>query len=292
MRGMLEQCQLWPHSAAVVQKLVEMNDEEIIKQRLLIDGDGTGEDRRIVVLLKQFLKWANDSPDSNPIMYDRLMAQFAQCKLTALKNVQTLQMIAGERENYTKLVEQHEESIVLAKAEIESSKKELITAKQIRKNKMEYDLLASLIQDQPDRSETQRHIETIKREIDDLVQKKLRMERKFQKRRNDFTLLMYTIHELEQQLDQDNSSSSTSSSSSDCDARSEPDLDDNGIMEVSDEDDDLNNSTPTKFDGVRGEPKFHSVSTEDSKAMSVEEDTVLELSIDKDEHDVDVAVAS
>lgn len=230
-------------------------------------------------------------PNYSPIMYDRLMAQFAQCKLTALKNVQTLQMIAGERDNYTQLVEHHEESIVLAKAEIESSKKELITAKQIRKNKMEYDLLASLIQDQPDRSETQRHIETIRREIDDLVQKKLKMERKFQKRRNDFTLLMYTIHELEQQLDQD-SSSSASSSSSDCDARSEPDLDDNGIMEVSDEDDDLNNSTPTKFDGARGEPKYHSVSTEDSKAMSVEEDTVLELSIDKDEHDVDVAVAS
>nr|NP_728489.2 thoc7, isoform A [Drosophila melanogaster]Q8IRJ8.2 RecName: Full=THO complex protein 7 [Drosophila melanogaster]AAF47350.2 thoc7, isoform A [Drosophila melanogaster] len=288
---MSEQCQLRPHSDTLVRKLVEMNDEEIIKQRLLIDGDGTGEDRRIVVLLKQFLKWASDSLDSNPIMYDRLMAQFAQCKLTALKNVQTLQMIAGERDNYTQLVEHHEESIVLAKAEIESSKKELITAKQIRKNKMEYDLLASLIQDQPDRSETQRHIETIRREIDDLVQKKLKMERKFQKRRNDFTLLMYTIHELEQQLDQD-SSSSASSSSSDCDARSEPDLDDNGIMEVSDEDDDLNNSTPTKFDGARGEPKYHSVSTEDSKAMSVEEDTVLELSIDKDEHDVDVAVAN
>nr|NP_612011.1 thoc7, isoform B [Drosophila melanogaster]AAN11424.1 thoc7, isoform B [Drosophila melanogaster]CAF04325.1 THO complex 7 [Drosophila melanogaster] len=287
---MSEQCQLRPHSDTLVRKLVEMNDE-IIKQRLLIDGDGTGEDRRIVVLLKQFLKWASDSLDSNPIMYDRLMAQFAQCKLTALKNVQTLQMIAGERDNYTQLVEHHEESIVLAKAEIESSKKELITAKQIRKNKMEYDLLASLIQDQPDRSETQRHIETIRREIDDLVQKKLKMERKFQKRRNDFTLLMYTIHELEQQLDQD-SSSSASSSSSDCDARSEPDLDDNGIMEVSDEDDDLNNSTPTKFDGARGEPKYHSVSTEDSKAMSVEEDTVLELSIDKDEHDVDVAVAN
>ncbi|KAH8349911.1 hypothetical protein KR084_009161, partial [Drosophila pseudotakahashii] len=274
--------------------------EEIIKQRLLIDGDGTGEDRRIVVLLKQFLKWANaknDSPETNPIMYDRLMAQFAQCKLTAMKNVQTLQMIGAERENYSKLVEQHEQSIVLAKQEIEASKKELVTAKQIRKNKMEYDLLASLIQDQPDRNGTQKQIETIKKELDDLVQKKLKMERKFQKRRNDFTLLMYTIHELEQQLDQDNSSSSSSSSSnsssSESDAHSEPDLDDNGIMEVSDEDDDLNNSnSPTKFDGIRGEPKFHSVSTEDSKAMSVEEDTVLELSIDKDEHDVDVAVAS
>ncbi|KAH8252201.1 hypothetical protein KR026_012070 [Drosophila bipectinata] len=271
------------------------SSEEIIKQRLLIDGDGTGEDRRLNVLLKHFLKWANsknDSPETSQVMYDRLMAQFAQCKLTAMKNVQTLQMINAEKDNYSRLVEQHEESIVLARDEIEASKKELITAKQIRKNKMEYDLLAELIENQPDRNGTQGQIETIRREIDDLVQKKLKMERKFQKRRNDFTLLMYTIHELEQQLEQDNSSSSASSTVSESDTRSGHDLDDNGIMEVSDEDDDLNNSGPTKFDGARGEQKYPSVSTEDSKAMSVEEDTVLELSIDKDEHDVDVAVAS
>ncbi|KAH8375633.1 hypothetical protein KR200_002877, partial [Drosophila serrata] len=269
--------------------------EEIIKQRLLIDGDGTGEDRRLNVLLKQFLKWANsknDSPETSQIMYDRLMAHFAQCKLTAMKNVQMLQMINAEGEHYRQLVGQHQESIGLAKEEIEASKKELITAKQIRKNKMEYDLLASLIEEQPDRNGTQGQIATIRKEIDVLVQKKLKMERKFQKRRNDFTLLMYTIHELEQQLNQENSSSSSSSSSSDHEARSEPDVDDNGIMEVSDEDDDLASLSPTKFDGVRSEPKFASVSTEPSKTMSLEEDAVLELSIDKDEHDVDVAVAS
>jgi len=98
------------------------------------------------------------SSKRSPIMYDRLMAQFAQCKLTAMKNVQTLQMIGAERENYTKLVEQHEQSIVLAKEEIEASKKELVTAKQIRKNKMEYDLLASLIQDQPEQRPSYRRL--------------------------------------------------------------------------------------------------------------------------------------
>lgn len=41
--------------------------EEIIKRRLLIDGDGTGDDRRLNMLLKQFLKWTfskNDSPEN------------------------------------------------------------------------------------------------------------------------------------------------------------------------------------------------------------------------------------
>lgn len=227
------------------------------------------------------------------IMYDRLMAQLAQCQFAALKNVQMLKMINEEQENYQKLAEKHQESIEMAKEEIEESKKELIVAKEIRKNKMEYDLLASLIDEQPDRKKTEKQIEIIKKEIDKLTQKKIKMETKFEKRRNDFTLLMYTIHELEKQLEENNSSGSSSSES---EAENEPEPNDNnGIMEVSDEDDDeLNNSGPAKFDGDRGKLKESSASTENSKepiTMSVDEDAVLELSIDKDDND-DVAAAS
>lgn len=226
-------------------------------------------------------------------MYDRLMAQLAQCQFAALKNVQMLKMINEEQENYQKLAEKHQESIEMAKEEIEESKKELIVAKEIRKNKMEYDLLASLIDEQPDRKKTEKQIEIIKKEIDKLTQKKIKMETKFEKRRNDFTLLMYTIHELEKQLEENNSSGSSSSES---EAENEPEPNDNnGIMEVSDEDDDeLNNSGPAKFDGDRGKLKESSASTENSKepiTMSVDEDAVLELSIDKDDND-DVAAAS
>ncbi|XP_068142140.1 THO complex protein 7 [Drosophila tropicalis] len=274
-----------------------MNDEEIIKQRLLIDGDGTGDDRRLNVLLKHFLKWANtknDSPETNQMMYDRMMAHYAQCNLCALKNVQLRHMLNEERENYSKLTEMHQESIEIAKKEIDASKTELALAKQLRKNKMEYDLLASLINEQPDRSNAEHQIETIKKEIDNLIHQKMKMERKFEKRRNDFTLLMFTIHELEKELDQDdnNSTYSSSSSSTSSLATSENDLssgadlhDNNGIMAVSeDEGDELNNSHSSA-----NKMELPSVSTEDSKAMSVEEDAVLELSIDKDEHDVDVA---
>lgn len=233
------------------------------------------------------------SLSSSQIMYDRLMAQLAQCQFAALKNVQMLKMINEEQENYQKLAEKHQESIEMAKEEIEESKKELIVAKEIRKNKMEYDLLASLIDEQPDRKKTEKQIEIIKKEIDKLTQKKIKMETKFEKRRNDFTLLMYTIHELEKQLEENNSSGSSSSES---EAENEPEPNDNnGIMEVSDEDDDeLNNSGPAKFDGDRGKLKESSASTENSKepiTMSVDEDAVLELSIDKDDND-DVAAAS
>lgn len=44
--------------------------EEVIKRRLLIDGDGTGDDRRLSALLKTFLKWS--SPEENVSSADRL----------------------------------------------------------------------------------------------------------------------------------------------------------------------------------------------------------------------------
>uniref|UniRef100_A0A8C0QME6 THO complex subunit 7 homolog n=1 Tax=Chelonoidis abingdonii TaxID=106734 RepID=A0A8C0QME6_CHEAB len=32
---------------------------EVIRKRLLIDGDGAGDDRRINLLVKSFIKWCN-----------------------------------------------------------------------------------------------------------------------------------------------------------------------------------------------------------------------------------------
>lgn len=39
--------------------------EDVIRRRLLIDGDGTGDDRRLNVLLKTLIKWCN-SADEKP----------------------------------------------------------------------------------------------------------------------------------------------------------------------------------------------------------------------------------
>lgn len=49
--------------ALIVRKLTSNFNfiilESVIKRRLLIDGDGTGDDRRLNVLLKSFIKWSN-----------------------------------------------------------------------------------------------------------------------------------------------------------------------------------------------------------------------------------------
>ncbi|KAL7986212.1 hypothetical protein Chor_011378 [Crotalus horridus] len=36
-----------------------VTDDEVIRKRLLIDGDGAGDDRRINLLVKSFIKWCH-----------------------------------------------------------------------------------------------------------------------------------------------------------------------------------------------------------------------------------------
>ena len=47
--------------------------DDVIRRRLLIDGDGTGDDRRLNVLLKTLIKWCK-STDEKP--EERLESQY------------------------------------------------------------------------------------------------------------------------------------------------------------------------------------------------------------------------
>ena len=38
-------------------------EEDVMKMRLLVDGDGTGDDRRLNMLLKTLIKWCNTEED-------------------------------------------------------------------------------------------------------------------------------------------------------------------------------------------------------------------------------------
>ncbi|XP_055905846.1 THO complex subunit 7 homolog [Eupeodes corollae] len=185
-----------------------MTDDDVIKRRLLIDGDGTGDDRRLNILLKTFIKWCstkNDTPENNQIIYDRLLAQLAQCTFAATKSQTIEKMIQQELKNYETLSNTIEASIELANKEIETSKAELVLAKKIRKNRMEYDVLAKVIQTQPDREETSKKLETLKTELKNLEEEEIRLNRKLDYRKKNFYLLMHSIRELQSKLNDSSS---------------------------------------------------------------------------------------
>lgn len=139
----------------------------MIRHRLLIDGDGTGDDRRINVLLKSFIKWAN-CPEPDNKEHEKLQAmlsQLAQCEFAQKKSRLVSGMSQEELKNYERMSTDIEVQIEEAKKDIEKTKLELQEAKRVRKNRIEYDVLAKVINEQPDRMETDVKLATLRKEL-------------------------------------------------------------------------------------------------------------------------------
>lgn len=183
-----------------------MSDEDVIRRRLLIDGDGTGDDRRLNVLLKAFIKWCNTTNESvadSQVSHDRMLAQLAQCEFAMTKSELAAQMSAAELQNYKNLSQEIEKKILTAKEDIEKTKVELQEAKTVRKNRIEYDVLAKIINEQPDRKETDEKLSQLKKELGNLEEVREQLERKLDMRRKQFHVLVASIHQLQSMLDDD-----------------------------------------------------------------------------------------
>uniref|UniRef100_A0A0A9XN42 THO complex subunit 7 n=3 Tax=Lygus hesperus TaxID=30085 RepID=A0A0A9XN42_LYGHE len=182
-----------------------MNEEEVIRQRLLIDGDGTGDERRINHLLKKFMKWSSredDAPDVQ-VVRDQILSQVAQCEYAFLKSRLTAAMTDSELENYDNLSNQIDSEISNIKEAILSTKEDLKEAKIIRKNRLECEVLIKVIKEQPDRKETNEKLSNLKGEISSLEERYEALERKLDMRRKQFYVMFTSLHHLQSLLDSD-----------------------------------------------------------------------------------------
>ncbi|KAL7286578.1 THO complex subunit 7 homolog [Trichogramma pretiosum] len=178
-----------------------MSDEEVIRRRLLIDGDGIGDDRRINALLKSFIKWVNN-PEVDHNLHERMLPQLSQCEYAQKKSRIAAQMSQDELKNYEELADEIELEIKEAKLNIEKTKAELQEAKRVRKNRIEYDVLAKVIMEQPDRKETDLKLANLQKELSVLKEKSYHLEQKLEMRRKQFHVLISSIHSLQGMLDE------------------------------------------------------------------------------------------
>lgn len=133
-------------------------------------------------------------------MHDRMLAQIAQCEFVMKKSHFSSQMMKRELKNYEKISEMINTGIENIKGQIEQNKENLLVAKQIRRNKMEYDSLAKVINQQPDRQNTVAKLNALKEELAQLEDKSASLEKKLEKRQKDFTVLMRAVSELQREL--------------------------------------------------------------------------------------------
>ncbi|KAJ1110176.1 hypothetical protein NDU88_007531 [Pleurodeles waltl] len=181
-----------------------VTDDEVIRKRLLIDGDGAGDDRRINLLVKSFIKWCHSgSHEEGYTQYQRMLATLSQCEFSMGKTLLVYDMNLREMENYEKIYTDIENSIAAAHEKIAECKKQILQAKRIRKNRQEYDALAKVIQNHPDRHETLKQLDALGKELQHLSHIKDSVEDKLELRRKQFHVLLSTIHELQQTLESD-----------------------------------------------------------------------------------------
>lgn len=174
-------------------KLSNILDEQIIRRRLQIDGEGVGDDRKINLLLKTFSRWCNADEEKDQ---ERILTQLSQCEFSVLKSELSEQMIDEELKNYKKVSDNIAERIEMVKDQIDQSKTLLVTAKEIRRNKLEYSSLARLIKEEPDRKEIVKKHEVLKDELLKQNEQFQQVNKVLDKRRKDFKSFMIITREL------------------------------------------------------------------------------------------------
>ncbi|XP_059479349.1 THO complex subunit 7 homolog [Neocloeon triangulifer] len=213
-----------------------MTEEEVIKRRLLIDGDGTGDDRRINLMLRSFIKYCNNpaSPEEDNSAMNRMLLQLSQSELASEKFLLGSHTSNAELKSYEELKESIKNRLETAKTEIEEAKESFKAAKEVRKNRVQYNVLAKVIKEQPDRKGTLKKLEESKAELAELESKRKQIDDKLEMRRKRLHLLNVAIHdfiedanEIKLQLDSGEASSSADNAADSIDLLIEPfDLED------------------------------------------------------------------
>lgn len=131
-----------------------------------------------------------------------MLAQLAQCEFAVTKSQLGTEMMNAELNSYESLSQILETGIEVAKGNIEKSKADLLQAKTVRKNRIEYDVLAKVISEQPDRKETLERLSTLKAELAGLETTKQQLESRLALRKKQFHVLVTSIHQLQVLLDE------------------------------------------------------------------------------------------
>ncbi|XP_036700633.1 THO complex subunit 7 homolog [Balaenoptera musculus] len=191
-------------AVATTHAVGAVTDNKVIRKRLLTDGDGTGDDGKINLPAKSFIKWYNSgSQEEGYSQYQCMLSTLSQCEFSMGKSLLVYDMNLREMENYEKIYKEIEGSIAGAHEKITACKKQILQAKRIRKDSQEYDALAKVILRRPDRRETLKELQAVGKELEHLSHIKGSIEDKLQLRRKQFHVLLSTIHELQQTLEND-----------------------------------------------------------------------------------------
>ena len=193
------------------------NDDEVLRTRLMIEGEGS-DYRRLNMLMRLFMKWClneDQTPEESETAYNQILFTLSQCEFAMEKIKLSVDMYEREKQNYHRLSSEIERRREEAEREIVMYQDQLVDAREVRRNRQEYDALAKIINKYPNRKETTKEIEALEHSLLDLSQNKERLSLKIEERRKEFCLLVHSVNELQALLQDDELDVKDTSSSMD-----------------------------------------------------------------------------
>ncbi|XP_022670958.1 THO complex subunit 7 homolog isoform X2 [Varroa jacobsoni] len=178
-----------------------VNEDEIIRRKLLIDGEGMGDDRRLELLMRSFVKWAaqeEGEEDQCSTSLTALENAVDGCLKSMIKSHKVLAMNEAELAQYNELYAQIGDEIRRTGEEIAIGKKQLATARQIRANKEHYNAMAAVIAKEKDRTETTRELERAERGMVELQSRREALARRIEQHHRQFQVLLTAVQQLQQ----------------------------------------------------------------------------------------------
>ncbi|KAG0337307.1 THO complex subunit 7 [Podila horticola] len=164
------------------------HDDNIIRTRLSVN------ERPVRRLIAKLNKWADTlvkgGDDECESGFKGLQLDVTQLQLILAKSKLVFDMAERERINYEQEQQRIEASIISSQAELEKLDKDLVEAKKIRANMIEYDELAVQVLRYPSRESSQNSIESLQQEIQELgMEGQAQIEKMAYRREQFFTAL-------------------------------------------------------------------------------------------------------
>lgn len=176
-----------------------LEDDIIIKHRLLTRTTTTRGEPPLKKLQKKFMAFAaeankdGDNYSDCEKFYKAFLQEMATFELPLLKSKSVIDSNRREKENFTELQNEIHRQILQAQADIENLKVQLEESKIERQHKEECEAIRRLIALQPPRSETEKLISDLRKEISALEAENTAASRTLELRKKQFSLLLHVV---------------------------------------------------------------------------------------------------
>ncbi|KAM3324308.1 THO complex subunit 7A-like isoform X2 [Capsicum chacoense] len=186
-----------------------LEDDIIIKHRLLTRTTTTRGEPPLKKLQKKFTAFALEveKEADNYGDCEKLAKAFLQelntFEIPLLKSKAVIDANVREKENFNDLKDEINGQILQAQVEIEDLKRQLEESKKERQHKEECESIRKLVAMQPPRSETQKVITELEKEIAMLGTENTASSRTLELRKKQFALLLHVVDELQNTIEEE-----------------------------------------------------------------------------------------